>query len=233
MAECPFSTLMEPISATSLLECQSRLAQALGTWPADAGTLLTSRERDALDAAPDGILLVHRDGRIVAANAAMLAISGYERHELEAQALDILLPEESRSTHGAYLSSYFAQPARRPMGMGGSLWLQRKQGGAVPVDIALGHFGDENNSLAVAFVRDVTELNQMQQRLKFQATRDTLTGLHNRWQFGQELQEQLKIAQEGAMPWPCCSWIWTTSRPSMTATATRQATNCCAKLRGG
>ncbi|MFS4552127.1 putative bifunctional diguanylate cyclase/phosphodiesterase [Comamonas resistens] len=197
MAECPFSTLMEPISATSLLECQSRLAQALGTWPADAGALLTSRERDALDAAPDGILLVHRDGRIVAANAAMLAISGYERHELEAQALDILLPEESRSTHGAYLSSYFAQPARRPMGMGGSLWLQRKQGGAVPVDIALGHFGDENNSLAVAFVRDVTELNQMQQRLKFQATRDTLTGLHNRWQFGQELQEQLKIAQEG------------------------------------
>lgn len=195
MAECPFSTLMEPISATSLLECQSRLAQAFSTWQMDVGALLTPREREALDAAPDGILLVSRDGYIVAANAAMLAISGYERKELESQPLDILLSGDLHATHGNYLRSYFARPSRRPMGLGGSLWLQRKQGSAVPVDIALGHFGDERNGLAVAFVRDVTELNQMQQRLKFQATRDTLTGLNNRWQFGQDLQEQLKIAQ--------------------------------------
>ena len=197
MAECPFSTLSEPVSATSLLECQSRLAEAFSAWQMNVGALLTPREREALDAAPDGILLVSRDGYIVAANAAMLAISGYERRELESQSLDILLPEDLRATHGHYLHSYFARPSRRPMGLGGSLWLQRKQGSAVPVDIALGHFGDERNGLAVAFVRDVTELNQMQQRLKFQATRDTLTGLNNRWQFGQELQEQLKIAQAG------------------------------------
>jgi predicted signal transduction protein with EAL and GGDEF domain len=113
------------------------------------------------------------------------------------------------------------------MGLGGVLWLQRKQGNAVPVDIALGYFGDDDKGLAIAFVRDVTELHQMQQRLKFQATKDTLTGLNNRWQFGQELQEQLKLAQAVAKPWPCCSWISTTSRPSMTATDMPQAINCC------
>ena len=203
MGDCPFSSLTEPVSTAALVECHNRLAQALSAWEAGADPsaaplqrwLLTQRERDALDAAPDGILLVGRDGSIVAANAAMLAISGYERSELEGQGLDILLAPDVRATHGHYLRSYFAQPSRRPMGLGGALWMQRKPGGAIPVDIALGYFGHESHGLAVAFVRDVTELSQMQQRLKFQATRDTLTGLNNRWQFGQDLQEQLKIAQ--------------------------------------
>lgn len=199
MAQCPFSSLTESVSTAELVECQTRLTQALSAW--DKGeslkprTWLTSRERDALDAAPDGILLVGHDGCIVAANAAMLAISGYERSELEGQSLDILLTDDLRATHAHYLRSYFSGPSRRPMGLGGALWLQRKQGSRVPVDIALGHFGNERSGMAVAFVRDVTEINQMQQRLKFQASRDTLTGLNNRWHFTQELQEQLKIAQ--------------------------------------
>ena len=199
MAQCPFSSLTESVSTAELVECQTRLTQALSAW--DKGeslkprSWLTSRERDALDAAPDGILLVGHDGCIVAANAAMLAISGYERSELEGQSLDILLTDDLRATHAHYLRSYFSGPSRRPMGLGGALWLQRKQGSRVPVDIALGHFGNERSGMAVAFVRDVTEINQMQQRLKFQASRDTLTGLNNRWHFTQELQEQLKIAQ--------------------------------------
>ena len=199
MAQCPFSSLTESVSTAELVECQTRLTQALSAW--DKGenlkprSWLTSRERDALDAAPDGILLVGHDGCIVAANAAMLAISGYERSELEGQSLDILLTDDLRATHAHYLRSYFSGPSRRPMGLGGALWLQRKQGSRVPVDIALGHFGNEHSGMAVAFVRDVTEINQMQQRLKFQASRDTLTGLNTRWHFTQELQEQLKIAQ--------------------------------------
>lgn len=200
MAECPFSSMLEPVSEAALADCQRRLGLAFSAWQGGVGLiaqLLTQRERQALDAAPDGILLVGCDGRIVAANAAMQAISGYERSELEGQGLDILLPPDLSTTHRHYLRSYFEQPSRRPMGLGGVLWLQRKQGSAMPVDIALGFFGEEGKGLAVAFVRDVTELHQMQQRLKFQATKDTLTGLNNRWQFGQELEEQLKLAQAG------------------------------------
>lgn len=198
MADCPFSSITPP-AATAQAEERTRQAQACAAGPYTPAGIerwrLNPRERDALDAAPDGILLVGHDGCIVAVNAAMLAISGYQRSELEGRGLEILLPPDTRAAHGHYLRSYFAQPSRRPMGLGGVLWLQRKQGGAIPVDIALGHFGAEHEGVAVAFVRDVTELHQMQQRLKYQATRDTLTGLNNRWQFGQELQEQIKIAQ--------------------------------------
>ncbi len=197
MAECPFSSMLKPVSESALADCQRRLRLAMSAWQegVSLSAMLSRREQQALDAAPDGILLVDRDGNIVTANAAMQAISGYGRSDLEGQALDMLLPPEFQAGHGHYLRSYFAQPSRRPMGLGGVLWLQRKQGNAVPVDIALGYFGDDDKGLAIAFVRDVTELHQMQQRLKFQATKDTLTGLNNRWQFGQELQEQLKLAQ--------------------------------------
>lgn len=179
MAECPFSSMLKPVSESALADCQRRLRLAMSAWQegVSLSAMLSRREQQALDAAPDGILLVDRDGNIVTANAAMQAISGYGRSELEGQALDMLLPPEFQAGHGHYLRSYFAQPSRRPMGLGGVLWLQRKQGNAVPVDIALGYFGDDDKGLAIAFVRDVTELHQMQQRLKFQATKDTLTGL--------------------------------------------------------
>lgn len=197
MTECPFSSMLVPVSDAALADCQQRLSLAFSANKEglNLSAMLTKRERHALDAAPDGILLVGVDGRIVAANAAIQTISGYERSELEGQEISILLSPDLRAAHSHYLLSYFAQPSRRPMGLGGALFLQRKQGGSVPVDIALGFFGDDEKGLAVAFVRDVTELHQMQQRLKFQATKDTLTGLNNRWQFGLELQEQLKIAQ--------------------------------------
>ncbi|QXZ09506.1 EAL domain-containing protein [Comamonas sp. Y33R10-2] len=186
--------------------CKNPMAEAITERGMPAGpaqppalmrmdTLLTRRERDALDAAPDGLLLVDREGRIVVANAAMEAISGFERQELEGHLIDRLLPADMHVKHRSYMQSYFARPSRRAMGLGGVLWMPRKQGGSVPVDIALGYFGDAQAGIAVAFVRDVTEINQMQQRLKFQATRDTLTGLNNRWQFGQELAEQIRLAQ--------------------------------------
>lgn len=42
---------------------------------------------------------------------------------LEGRMLDMLLPPEFQAGHGQYLNSYFSWPSRRPMGLGGVLWL--------------------------------------------------------------------------------------------------------------
>lgn len=146
--------------------------------------------RAAMNAAPDGILLVDRTGRILMANAAMEAISGYAAHELCGSPVSLFLPAALRDAHARHLESYFQTPSRRPMGMGRDLWITRKDGGAVPVDIALGHT-DAHGGAAVAFVRDISEVRQLEARMHYQATHDTLTGLVNRWQFGQRLEQAI------------------------------------------
>ncbi|MBQ0132225.1 MAG: EAL domain-containing protein, partial [Comamonas sp.] len=80
------------------------------------------------------------------------------------------------------------------------LWLQRKDGVQVPVDIALGNFSRDGASMVVAFVRDVSEIRRMEERMHYQATHDTLTGLNNRWAFSQRLQESVQQAQVSGDP---------------------------------
>lgn len=144
----------------------------------------------AMSAAPDGILLVDRAGRIVMVNAQMEAISGYSADELCGSSVNIFLPAAMRAAHTQYLESYFHMPSRRPMGMGRDLWIVRKDGSSVPVDIALGHT-EVHGGTAVAFVRDITDMRRMEARMQFEATHDTLTGLINRWQFGQRLEQAI------------------------------------------
>lgn len=151
-------------------------------------------KRVAMEAAPDGILLVDRSGRILLANPAMQAMSGYGAAELQGHSLHMLLPAEAQAAHGPQLQSYFAQPARRPMGQGRDLWLLRKDGKRLSVDIALGH-SPHGSGVAVAFVRDLSQLRQMEACMHYHATHDTLTGLLNRWQFGLQVEQAISQAQ--------------------------------------
>jgi PAS domain S-box-containing protein len=119
----------------------------------------------AMEAAPDGILLVDRSGRILLANPAMQAMSGYGAHELLGNPLQMLLPAEAHAAHGPQLQSYFDRPARRPMGQGRDLWLLRKDGQRLSVDIALGH-SPHGGGVAVAFVRDLSQLRRPSRRCR-------------------------------------------------------------------
>lgn len=151
----------------------------------------------AMAAAPDGVVLVDRDGIILMANASMAAMSGYSAEELRGQSVSIFLPPALREKHGQQMRSYFLQPSKRTMGSGQHLWLSRPDGTTVPVDIALG-YSQVYGGTAVAFVRDVSEVRQMQSHMQYQATHDTLTGLFNRWQFNQRLEQGVaEVARHG------------------------------------
>ena len=61
-----------------------------------------------LDAAPDGMVLVDRGGRIVLVNAQSEILFGYGREELLGQEVEILVPERFRSRHPKHQADYFA-----------------------------------------------------------------------------------------------------------------------------
>ena len=155
---------------------------------------------EAWNAAPDGILLIDPQGRILVSNSAMGLISGFSAEELRGQPVEILLPEALHAQHRGDLQQFFQQPRRHNMGQGRILWLQRKDRVQIPVDIALGSFLRKGQPLVVAFVRDVTDMRRMEERMQYQATHDTLTGLGNRWVFQQHLQECMQQAQVTGEP---------------------------------
>ncbi|MEN5421929.1 EAL domain-containing protein [Comamonas aquatica] len=155
---------------------------------------------EAWNAAPDGILLIDPQGRILVSNSAMGLISGFSAEELRGQSVEILLPEALHAQHRGDLQQFFQQPRRHNMGQGRILWLQRKDRVHIPVDIALGSFLRKGQPLVAAFVRDVTDMRRMEERMQYQATHDTLTGLGNRWAFQQHLQECMQQAQVTGEP---------------------------------
>jgi diguanylate cyclase (GGDEF)-like protein/PAS domain S-box-containing protein len=189
------STESEPISPHAL-------PSFIGGGPHTAAAAVMWGEwvREAWNAAPDGILLVDSSGTIISSNAAMSLISGFAQNELEGQAVEMLVPESMHASHKVDVHRFFLQPRRHSMGMGRTLWLQRKDGGHVPVDIALGNFDRDGAPLVVAFVRDVTEMRRLEERMQYQATHDILTGLHNRWSFTQRLHESLQQTQVTGEP---------------------------------
>ncbi|MBP3979420.1 EAL domain-containing protein [Acidovorax sp. JG5] len=149
----------------------------------------------ALEAAPDGILIVDDTGTILKANPATELLTGYSPDELTGQSVSMFLPQHMRSKHNHLVKSFFLHPVSRPMGMVSLLQLLRKDGLPVPVDIALGHCTMDDRSAAVVFLRDMTEMKRLQDDMHYQATHDGLTGLVNRWMFMQHFEQAIQRAR--------------------------------------
>jgi diguanylate cyclase (GGDEF)-like protein/PAS domain S-box-containing protein len=152
------------------------------------------REKLVLSAAPDGVLWVHHSGTILMVNPAMETMSGYSSQQLIGNSVDIFLPVHLREKHAQSMRAYFR--AANPRAMGSlDLSLMRSDGQMLPVDISLGHWEDENEQHAIAYVRDLTERKGFEASLRHRATHDDLTGLPNRWLFRLQLDQALAQAK--------------------------------------
>ena len=130
------------------------------------GLRAESRFRELLEAAPDAIVEVDRDGRIALANAAAEAIFGYKRDELLGESVERLIPENERSRHSAHRASYWENPVTRPMGFGMVLRARRKDGSEFPVEISLNPVKSDNGFRVTAIIRDITAKQKAEEALR-------------------------------------------------------------------
>jgi PAS domain S-box-containing protein len=116
-----------------------------------------TRFRDLLEAAPDAVIIVGKDGGISLVNGQTEKLFGYSRAELLGQPIEILIPERSRGMHPAHRTGYWAAASARSMGVGAVLYGRRKDGTEFPAEISLSPIKTEQGTLATAIVRDITE----------------------------------------------------------------------------
>jgi PAS domain S-box-containing protein len=118
-----------------------------------------------LEAAPDAILEVDQNGRILLVNEAAERIFGYSRNELLELTVEALVPASMRGNHVAHRTSYAAHPQTRPMGSGLQLKGQRKDGSLFPVEISLSPNPGDQGLRVIALVRDITQRKEIENRI--------------------------------------------------------------------
>lgn len=110
----------------------------------------------AIEAAPNGMVMVDAAGRIVLTNSHVEQLFGYDREEILGQPIEILLPERFRSQHTSLRGAFFSALETRAMGRGRDLYGRRKDGREVPLEIGLNPIETPEGQFVLASIIDIS-----------------------------------------------------------------------------
>lgn len=118
--------------------------------------------RQILDTAPDAMIIVGPDERIVYANFQTEAVFGYPAGELIGKQLDLLIPGRFRAAHAGHMARFFASPGRRPMGSGRELFGRLADGEEIPIEVSLSPVTIGGTQMVSAAIREITERKRLE-----------------------------------------------------------------------
>jgi len=124
------------------------------------------RFRQVIEGAPNGMVMVDAEGKMVLVNAQIETAFGYDRSELLGKPIEVLVPLRFRSQHPAYRSGFTESPSPRHMGAGRDLFGLRKDGSEFPVEIGLNPIQTEQGLMVLGTILDITERKRAEETLR-------------------------------------------------------------------
>lgn len=143
---------------------------------------LEAKFRGLLESAPDSIVVVDTQGKIVIVNGQTEKLFNYPKDELIGQPIEILIPDRLKDIHVKYRNGYISHPIVRPMGAGRRLTGRKKDGTEIPVEISLSPLETEQGTLITSIVRDITDRRRDEDQVKatLQEKEALLKEIHHR-----------------------------------------------------
>jgi diguanylate cyclase (GGDEF)-like protein/PAS domain S-box-containing protein len=142
--------------------------------------------------AAEAILVTDKEGKIVDINPALARMTGYSRTELLGQLAGTLYRPIGSSDAPAAIS----QTLNSQKVWQGETFFVHRDGSQIPTTTAISHIVDDSGQTTgrVAVITDVSKLKQAEERLRFLAYHDALTGLPNFRQLTELAQRRLDTA---------------------------------------
>jgi diguanylate cyclase (GGDEF)-like protein/PAS domain S-box-containing protein len=151
------------------------------------------RAAAVFDATTEGIMVLSLDWRIEAVNRAFSAITGFEEHEVQGRKPGFLTAKKVNPRLADTVSAAVREDGR----WDADVRSNRKNGEAYSERLTVTGIRDDKGSITgyVAVMADVTQRRADEERIRYQANYDALTGLPNRTLFMDRLQLAVNSAE--------------------------------------
>ncbi len=119
-----------------------------------------------VDTVADGIITIDERGIIKSFNKSAGTIFGYMPREVLGQNVSMLMPEHFAVNHDKHLARYKKTREARIIGIGRAVEGLRKDGSTFPIDLAISELRQQDRSVYIGVVRDITERKKAEEALR-------------------------------------------------------------------
>ncbi len=120
--------------------------------------------KSILDTATDGVIVLDREGRVLALNRSAEALFGYDYHDMARRPFTELFAPESERAARDYLDGLTSSGVASVLNDGREVIGRVRQGGLIPLFMTMGRIGEGSHKLCAVF-RDITQWKRAEEDL--------------------------------------------------------------------
>lgn len=122
--------------------------------------------RVVVESSPNSIILVNENGEIKLINTKTEELFGYNRSELVGNKIESLTPDIYENNHALLWNQFLKSPQARSTGVGRELYVKRKDGAEILIEIAFNPISTTEGDLILITIIDITDRKKKEVELE-------------------------------------------------------------------
>jgi PAS domain S-box-containing protein len=119
-----------------------------------------------VETAVDGVILIDARGCVLMFNSACEKLFKYQASEVIGHNVKMLMPGPYREEHDSYIDNFHRTGERKIIGIGREVFGRRKDGTTFPMDLSVGEAKQDEGSIFVGIIHDLTERERTERALR-------------------------------------------------------------------